>query len=234
MDWPAFRAEYLPLPIQEHVTLVGETGSGKTTLAARALLGGYPFVVVAGTKRHDTSLYVPLQRAGFEIVTSPRLNAREHPHVIFRNPPKQPTAEGRKRQAERFRALIAVAWDQSRPGHGWTLYLDELHTMSAREQLNLGPEIDLIYTEGRSEGLTLVGATQNPVGVSRVAFDQAQHFFFWQQTELERVKRMAEFAGRRALEVRELVPLLARHELLYLRKRDGVLVRTLPQLRGAG
>src|SRR3954471_22907642 len=49
----------------EHCTLVGTTGSGKTTLARELLLPQRDYVVVLGTKAEDDSLYEPLMAQGF-------------------------------------------------------------------------------------------------------------------------------------------------------------------------
>lgn len=228
IDWPLFARRYLPLPPTEHVSLIGRTGSGKTTLAANAIVPGYPYSVALITKRRDTSLFPALKRQGFQIESDPRrLDARKRPHVIYHAPRAAGEATKDKYLAQRSRilALIEAIWDESRPSGGWALYLDEIRYLANRLQLK--GDLEELWLEGRGAGITVIAGTQNPVSVPREVFDQADHLFLWRQPEIDRVRRLAEFGGTRREEIFELVPRLADHEALYYRAVDDVLVRTL-------
>lgn len=206
----------------EHITLIGKTKSGKTTMAVqpRGLLSMRKAVVVVATKPIDNGLYPPLERQGYVQTDNPKLDAKKQPKVIFRPKILGPSGDDRKRQAEQFRALLFVLWAQG----GWTIYLDEIRYLT--ELLKLKEELDTLYLQGSSLGLTLIAATQEPVAIPRVAFGQIEHLFYWKQTDRDRVQRMGELAGTESQIVRAVVPQLPKHEALYIRVQDDVLAKT--------
>lgn len=207
----------------EHITLIGKTKSGKTTMAVQpgGLLSMRKAVVVLATKPIDNGLYPPLLRQGYKMTDDPKLNASKTPKVIFRPKILGPGEEDKKRQAEQFRALLFVLWAQG----GWTVYLDEVRYLT--ELLKLKAELDTLYLQGSSLGLTLIAATQEPVAIPRVAFGQIEHLFYWRQTDRDRVYRMAELAGTESEIVRAVVPKLPLHEALYIRVAEDELARTM-------
>lgn len=221
VPWQAFTRDY-PFGQGEHVTLIGKTKSGKTTMAVqpKGLLSMRDAVVVVATKPIDEGLYPPLLKQGYVMTDDPKLDAKKAPRVIFRPAILGPGGEDRKRQAEQYRALIFTLWSQG----GWTVYLDEIRYLT--ELLKLKEELDTLYLQGSSLGLTLVAATQEPVAIPRVAFGQIEHLFYWKQTDRDRVQRMGELAGTESHVVRAVVPTLPRHEALYIRVADDVLLRT--------
>jgi energy-coupling factor transporter ATP-binding protein EcfA2 len=206
----------------EHVVLIGKTKSGKTTMAVqpRGLLSMRKAVVVIATKPHDQGLYPPLLAQGYKMTDNPKLDAKRTPKVIFRPQVLGPSGDDRKRQTEQFRALLMVIWAQG----GWTVYLDEIRYLS--DLLKLRAELETLYLQGSSLGLTLIAATQEPVAIPRVAFGQIEHEFFWRQTDRERVYRMGELAGTESEAVRAIVPRLRQHEALYIRVAEDILATT--------
>lgn len=222
VNWPEL-TERFPFRQGEHITLVGKTGSGKTTLAIGGLLPMRDFVVVMATKMEDSSLYKPLLKQGFVISDKPELDAKKHRKIIFKPKISDLSKDSRAAQAEGFRNVLTYAFAEG----NWTIYMDEIRYLS--DNLKLETELETLWLQGRSLGITMIAATQNPVSIPLVAFDQASHLFLWRQTDKYRVDRMAEFAGSEARTVRALVPVLPRHEALYVRTIDDLLVRTIYQ-----
>jgi energy-coupling factor transporter ATP-binding protein EcfA2 len=207
----------------EHVSLIGKTKSGKTTMAVqpKGLLSMRSHVCVLATKPIDTGLYPPLLKQGYKMTDDPKLDAKRTPKVIFRPSVLGPSADDRARQTEQFRAVLLAIFAQG----GWAVYLDEVRYLS--DLLKLRVELETLWLQGSSLGLTIIAGTQEPVAIPRVAFGQIEHLFYWKQTDRERVYRMGELAGTESDLVRATVPQLPKHEALYVRVADDILARTM-------
>lgn len=204
----------------EMITIVGTIGSGKTVLA-RELVQSLWFVAVLGTKNEDKELYGPFEKRGFEIVDefdpSP---PKDESRVIFRPRLTTPDDAGIRRQRDAFRAMLFEVFEYG----GWTLMADELFVLTNR--LGLATTFETLWSAGRSLGITIVGATQLPVKIPLMAFDQATHLFLFRNTDKYRIQRMAEFAGTDSTLVRDVIPELPRHEFIYVDTREGTLLRS--------
>lgn len=204
----------------QHVTIVGTTGSGKTVLG-RELLKHRDFVVVLGTKPRDPELYEPFQREGYELVS--KFDAQpdlDESRIIFRPTVSTPDDAGLQRQRQRFQEMLFDIYESG----GWTIYADEIFIMTNR--LKLATVFETLWTQGRSLNITLVVATQLPVKIPLLAFDQATHLFLFRNSDRVRIQRMAEFAGADVDLVRKVIPLLPQHEFLYCDTRTGTLLRS--------
>lgn len=210
--------------IGDHVTLVGRTKSGKTTLA-RQLLVAYPYVVVLATKRKDPSLYSPLMEKGYRIIDDiGQLNFAEHPRYIFR-PLLDLDAHGNTRsaldsQSDQFRELLLYSFDVG----GICLYCDEVRYLT--DNLGLSTEMETLWLQGRSLEVTMMAATQRPVSVPILAFTEPRHLFLFKNGEYNNVKRMSEFAGVNSDVARVTIPRLPPHEALYLDLHTDFACRT--------
>lgn len=203
----------------EHVTGIARTGRGKTTLFSRGLLPQYPYVVYLGTKEDDESSYPWLLRHGFKFTKDAKLDYRKAPRVIYRPGPFGISKADKEAQADRFDAVLSVAYAQRR----WAIYADEVAYL---DEIGLADPLEAIWRTGRGREITLLASSQNPVAIPRVAFDQVSHLFFWRQTEVDRVRRMAEMAGDAAPLVRAAVPKLPEYEALYVNTTTDEVART--------
>ena len=219
IPWRQFLRE-VPFAQGDHITLIGRTKSGKTTLAVGGLLP-LPsigrFVVVAGTKSRDP-MYDALLAKGYKFNNTGRLDYRRAPHVIVR--PELDSLADRRGQQEVFRRML----DQVFREGNWTLYLDEVRYLS--DTLRLQGDLETLWLQGRTLGVTMVASTQEPVSVPRVAFSQIEHLFVFRLTDRERITRAAELAGSMTDEVREIIPRLSQHEALYVAPQADLLLRT--------
>lgn len=202
----------------QHVTLVGSWGAGKTTLA-RQLLPMRDYVVVLATKARDPSLYGPLARMGY--VTRDRFDPdpANEPRVIFKPKLSSPTAEGREGQREAFREALVDIFATG----NWCVYADEIRYLS--QYLGLQTELETLWLQGRSLGISMVSGTQRPVSIPHLAFD-ADHLFLWRATDRRDVVTMSEYTGTGIEAARFAIPRLPLHEALYIDTRTGYMART--------
>lgn len=218
--WPQFD-DNLSWRQGEHVTLAGGTGSGKTTFA-RQLLPRRKFVVVMATKAEDDSLYDPLLAMGFVIRSSWDPDPESTPWVIFK-PPLVGGVDGKDAQREAFRAALIDIFDEGR----WCVYCDEVRYLT--EFLNLKTEMELLWLQGRSLGISVVAATQRPVSIPILAFE-AQHLFVWRFSHKPDIDTISHFTGTLSPVVRQTVPRLPKHEVLHVQPEYGTAERTkLPE-----
>lgn len=204
----------------EMITLLGFKGSGKTTLAIEAILPQFPIVLVLATKRTDQVLYPTLKRQGYHFTASPKFNFRQHPRIVFKPEMRSLSKDTKAPLRAMFLAALEVVYAVGNV----CVYADEIRFLT--ENLQLESEITTLWFQGRSEKITMVAATQEPVGVPRPVFVQIDHLFVWKFSYLDRVKTAAEMAGNSYETARNVIPLLRRHEALYVRKEDDLLVRT--------
>lgn len=204
----------------EHVTIVGPTGSGKTVLAMQ-LLAFRDYCVAMGTKRDDRELYGELRRRGFEFTTEFEPEPEDgETHVIFRPPLRAPTADAIAAQREAFRMCLTEVYLAG----GWAVYTDELPYMI--DNLKLTTEYETLLLQGRSAGITLLSATQEPVGVPLAFFGMATHLFLFVNPDRQRVQRMAEFTGQFRPVAEYTIPRLPDYEFLYVNTRRRQIVRS--------
>ncbi|HWD76340.1 MAG TPA: hypothetical protein VG371_14460 [Solirubrobacteraceae bacterium] len=205
----------------EHITMVGTTGSGKTVLL-RELLGDRLFTVLLGTKNEDSELYEPFEELGYEMTgdfdPSPEVGESR---VIFRPRMSTPDARGLEKQRQAFESMLFEVWEWG----GWAIGADELWYLTVR--LKLATIFETFWTAGRSNNITVVGATQLPVDIPLMAFDQATHLFLFRNTDRYRIRRMAEFAGADSDILRYAIPRLPRFEFVYVDTRTGLMLRSM-------
>lgn len=149
----------------DHLSLIGETGSGKTTLAVY-LLKQRRFVVALRTKMDDVQFQMEAVVKSHLAMRNLRLNR------IELRPDRLPVD---RRRAELFNAY-RMAGKQG----GWTIYTDE--TWFVEHRLGLTLEIEDLLTQGRSQDmrpLTMVLSAQRPARISRFVLSQATHVIAW-------------------------------------------------------
>jgi hypothetical protein len=218
VPWRQFAASHA-FGLGEHITGIGRTGRGKTTLFARGILGHYPFGLYLGTKEEDPSAYPYLLRHGWKMIKTPHLSASHQPHVIYRPGPFGISKTDKALVAERMRVVLDVAYRQKR----WMIYADEFAFLA---DIGLESEFETIYRTGRGLEITMIANIQNPVFVPRVAFDQITHLFLWKQTERDRLRRIGEIAGDLGPQVVQALPDLPDFDVLYANTDSGELLRT--------
>ena len=206
----------------EHLTTIGPTGSGKTVLN-RALLAQWRYVVVLGVKNRDPELYGPFQQQGYELVRhfNPDVPAgATSQRVLFVPQTSEHGAAGRKKKGAAFRTALNDIYDAG----DWTVYADDVQYLA--DQLRLDTELEELWMLGRSEGVTLVASSQEPVDIPVMAYGMATHLFLYGNPDLRRAQRMAELTGMNREIAVETILALPEHEFLYINRKTRRMVRS--------
>lgn len=166
----------------EHVSVIGDTGTGKTYLIARGLLRLRRYVVVFKTKPDSDD---DTKWEGFRHITKASQIADER-YTRFVLTPKY------NMQAVEGARMLERVWRQG----GWTVVIDEGWYA---EQLGLKPYIERLLTQGRSTGISVVYGQQRPVTTSRFVISQCSHLFCF-RVEGRDAKTVAESTTPRILD----------------------------------
>lgn len=215
VKWPDFETRFR-WEQGEHVSAIGPTGTGKTTLLVR-LSERRKYVCMLGSKPKDR-LLSGLERDGWRRTKT--------------WPPAWPTL-GRQRVLlwPEWRSLLDVgpnaqtyaeALEQMFLAGGWCIAADELAFLC--EDLKLTAPLRRIWTQGRSMEVSLLGATQRPAWVPRHLYSAATHVFLWRTRDQDDLRSIGGLGGIDPKLVRRIVAGLPRHAFLYANTRTDDLV----------
>jgi hypothetical protein len=205
----------------EHVTLVGPTGAGKTTLALE-LLKRRRWRAILATKPKDDTLR-GLEADGYTIL-------REWPPPAFAERVVLWPAIDRREFKLRQRAVFRRALDSIYEAGAWAIYADELTYMI--QTLRLGPAFVDLWQQGRSLGVSLVASMQRPAWVPLAAYSQASHLFFWRANDERDLRTIGGIGFADSRRIREIVAALPgpveagwdvdeAYAFLYINARSG-------------
>lgn len=230
----------------EHVTVIGPTGTGKTTLIRAIMPKRYDAggaVAVLATKPADAGLDAWARTDRLTVV-------RDWPPRKWPQPRDVLTSSGKRLRWDRRvmvwprvkglplsqidahvadvhrRALTAMFWQTS-----WCVVAEELMELT---RIGLASELEQMWSQGRSAKLTLVGATQRPVDIPLLAYSSASHLFMFADNDEVNLRRMQGIGGMSGAQLRGLVASLPQHDVLYIGTRTRELIRTRVPVRKAG
>lgn len=143
----------------EHISVIGDTGSGKTFLISQ-LVKARQYAVILRTKPDD--IIFP----GFAKRTKARSMDNLQETKILLEP-----------RDHQQRTEIAAALDKVWKQGAWTCVVDELLYI---ERLKLRERVERLLTQGRSKQISTVVGMQRPVVISRFAISQSTHVFCFQ------------------------------------------------------
>lgn len=211
----------------EHVAVVGQTGSGKSVLllSLAKLIGSRPGkdrrpsrVVVLGTKPRDDTL----SSLGWPVITKwPPAYGQEH-CIVW------PRGGGASTMAPRQRRVFAPLLDRIYQEGGQTVVIDEAayFEIGLPEGLGLSATMGQFWSAGRSNKLTLLGATQRPRNVTRLMWSEPSWVFVFPPDDADDLKRVAELSGAKD-RVLEVVDHLGGFEFLCIRRQRSNRQKTL-------
>lgn len=203
----------------EHVSIVGQTGSGKSVLglALCKIIGSRPGkdrrpsrVVVLGTKPRDDTL----TDLGWPIVKKwPPAYGQEHCIVWPRKGKASMTKESERRI---FEPLLNIIHAEG----GQTVEVDEEATFERPlpNGYGLSGMMEDYWSNARSSRLTLVACTQRPRNVTRLMWSEPSWVMAFSLDDEDDRKRVAEFSGAK-VEVLDILPQLGPHEFLCIRRQ---------------
>jgi hypothetical protein len=227
LPWDRFVSKlFHPLP-GEHVGIIGATGQGKTHLQ-KSILPYWPFVTAFATKNNDNTMDAMIEENGFERFDKwYPLSARDHPRRVIW-PKVRNLREQTEVQRKVFDDAIERIWAEGgRPKNapvGWAIAIDELWWFT--QKLNMDEYMKVILLQGRSNGISLIAATQRPAWVPVELYSQSRHLFFFAETDEKNLQRIGEINHRNKPAIRMTVSELEEHQVLYVNTRTGVMART--------
>jgi hypothetical protein len=189
----------------QHVTVCGPTGCGKSVLIIDSILPMTEYPVYFATKPRDKTMDDGLTGKDWGFTDNPKeIHPLVHKKWIvglkgFGDPDDV---------KERHRALFSSTLRRCFSIPGWSMIIDEGRYVCDPEYLGLRGLVAQFYIQGRSDHKPIVLATQRPRHVPLEAFDQATHLFFFNDSDLQNVIRMAEAAGANRKQFQAIIPSL--------------------------
>jgi hypothetical protein len=207
----------------EHLTLIGPTKQGKTTLALalldeRARLRGSEVVILA-TKPRDLTLSRLAGKGKAWVIVREWPPGYGQDRVIYW-PRFGDVRTAADRQRGKFRAMLAEVFAEGNR----TVYIDEVAYFT--EQLRLGDLLAQYWQQGRSQNLVLVAGTQRPRGVPRAMFSECSWFVAFRTADEDELRRVGEIGGTDSRAIRDVIRHLQPHEFVAVQTRTGAMVRS--------
>jgi energy-coupling factor transporter ATP-binding protein EcfA2 len=215
----------------EHLTLIGPTKSGKTTLARELLRraraeGTHPWQLIIATKTLDEIIDDFTAEGFVKIPTWTVSDPDVHRKLILHPRLRSLGNEDKAHQRVEIRRALNGAYQQ----HGWLVLMDEFKHIAAA--LSLEDEAEMLLHQGRSAGISVVTGVQRPRHVPLMVYDQADHIFMWEARDYNIRKRLGEIGGKVDTDLIEygLRNLKDRHEFLYISPSLGTVIQTKVEL----
>lgn len=213
----------------EHVTLIGPAGSGKTHMAL-TLAELCRYVLVLATKRQDP-LVESLSRDGYYVTGRLRdiAYAEDQPvqsRVVFwpRQSDRLTMPQRLHVQAGQIREAIDFADKRGK----WAIVIDE--TMWLVRNLRLERELEGLWFQGRTQGVSVIANSQRPAWVPRLAYSQATYLFIWQssdKSDLEALRDIGAGFPREVIEENVRTLSWEDHEALFVDCKRRELARVV-------
>jgi hypothetical protein len=196
VSWRAAAPEFIEAWEQaEQLVLLGKTGRGKTTFATDVLDRRHEqrksSVCSFVTKNRDKTSE-DLMAKGWNRIKEwpPTYKERQAGKLILWPPYTKASTYPRD-----VRPTFLESIDELMEEGNWTLYLDEAGYIV--ESLKLRTSMDELFTQSRSNGITLMAGSQRPVWVSRAMLSQHAWVCAFRIGDTEDAKRAAEVMGDR-------------------------------------
>jgi len=247
VGWPEFRDWFHARWKQnEHVSILGVTQSGKTTLAGE-LLEARESVIVIATKPKDKVVdqfdrYGYRQQERLDVPTVENQSGRQIPHPAYRRitlwpkDRRDPMTRGWRsmRQMGAYQsARIREAMEYVSRAGNWTLFTDEVRYLA--ETCRLEPELKWLWQQSASSGISLMAATQRPSWVPRDMYSAPTHLFLFGTNDPDDLDRLRDIGGRvNRKQLEAEIETLQPHEWLYLAPHEHppMMLRSKVNLKG--
>jgi hypothetical protein len=199
----------------EHVTLLGHTGSGKTTVAFE-ILPIRSYVLVMATKPKD-KLIDASKEIGFAIKRQWPYDYRLFPHSVLW--PDIETVADIPNQRSTFGRCLRDVYNVG----GFCLYMDEVRYLS--QTLGLQRLLEVIWLQGRSNNISLVATSQRPAWIPLEAYQSADHLFMFRESDMRNLQRLREIGGLDRDRLAYDLQRIPKHDCIYVNTRDASMFR---------
>lgn len=196
VSWRAAAPDFIEAWDQgEQLVLLGKTGRGKTTFAVDVLDRRHKQrqanICTFVTKKVDATSEALIGRGWDRIVDWPPTFKQRTGRKLILWPPYTKASTYPRDVRPTFLASLDEIMEEGR----WTLYLDEAGYMV--ESLKLRVSLDELFTQSRSNEITLMAGSQRPVWVSRAMLSQHAWVCSFRIGDTEDARRAAEVMGDR-------------------------------------
>jgi hypothetical protein len=197
----------------DHVSLIGPTGAGKT-FAKRYLLRKREYITTFATKNQDKELSKIFREEGFDIQRKKWDGARHNLIALWPTVGKNEVLENFQ---QRQKIMFHEAIDKAFPQGAWTFDFDEVSYMT--DFLHMDRKMRWLLQQGRSDGVTVVAATQRPAWIPRAFYSMPSWLVFWGNRDTEDLKRIQGLGGVDGKVLRQEVATLKHREILIVHNR---------------
>lgn len=215
----------------QHLSIVGPTNCGKTTLLTR-ILPIRTYVVVFITKVHDDTITSGFK--GYDVIPRwpPPRPATQDRILLWPVSSRKKRGQGKRPSIRGAyvtqRTIFREAMDSIFMERNWCVVFDEQHYLC--RDLSLDKENTMLLQQGRSSGLSIVNCTQRPAWVPLATYSQASHAMLWRTTHRDDLRRLAELGGADNKELEHNLLRLGEHEFIYVDVRNARCIRTQVEL----
>lgn len=227
LSWDYFTGNVFDWRQDEHVGLIGPTGTGKSNLTYQ-ILPFRDYVTYFATKPRDETLDKFARKAAYVKLPDwppvkgrgpfkQEITARQMPKRILWPDAKQINAF--IHQQEVFYRAIADIYAQG----GWCVVWDEFWYMC--QILKLETQARIFLQQARSNKIAFVMGAQRPSRIPLELFDQATHLFFSRDNDETNLERISGIGWLASDPIRYLVASLERFQFLYVNTREGWMYR---------
>jgi hypothetical protein len=190
----------------QHVTICGPTGCGKSVLITDLIIPQQPYAVYFSSKPRDATMDGIFGSKDWGFTDDPRdIHPDVHKKWVVGLKRFGDPEDVRERHRILFGRTLRKLFSQS----GWAADLDEGRYICDPKYLGLSDIVAQWYIQARSDHKSVVLATQRPRWVPLEAFDQVTHLFFFNDDDEQNVKRMAEAAGASRRQFEGVIPHLS-------------------------
>jgi hypothetical protein len=209
----------------QHLSLIGPTGQGKTTLT-RKLLPRRNFVVILASKPRDRGLSAIVREDGYTHVKAwkkrpkpVRVDGQWSSRIMLWPDLKDLDGDLDQQDSE-FRECMADVFVNG----GWCVVADDVSWQV--EMLDHARPLKALWKLGRSSECSLVANIQRPAFVPLDAYSQASHLCLWQSADERDTQTIGGLGGLPSAPIRATVRALPEHEFLNIEPRRKLLAIT--------
>jgi len=204
----------------EHVTIVGRTGQGKTSLALDMIAGRLQTIsrsrcLILANKKQDATLQTLIDRGVAAHIR--RWKDLSYEHRVKRLVVLWPPLGKASTSAAKNRPEFVEALDGIMAEGDWTVFVDDAWYWV--EHLRLGHLLDEFWNGARSADISLVFGSTRPVWITRSATSQHSWSVAFPMGDRQDRLRMAEVMGDR--DIAPVIEGLGPHEFLLKRTTSG-------------